>query len=333
MPPCGVYQESGNGIPVTPTSYANRTRQISHLIQKVIKPDVIAFQEVSGSAAIREALGPTADEYHICSFDDKFKVQRLAFAWRKRFGDAAEACKVVESVSLPQEPAIQQVRPALTVGLRLEGKLIRFMTVHLKSSCVSSLEKARLDDESQEACVLLQKQIRPLETAVEGLSSGADHVVVLGDFNRNLWHEANEVLGSEAMRSDGERQLSRPLASGVQSRNLFREVFDGDPGGAMSLLPLSCTQEANNQTLCTESKMRVLTREEKAALAAPIALGCRYPIGLDHFVVSDSLQAKIILAEKLPIGQLGGSKLPVQGRPEPFLAVSDHCPIVFTFIP
>lgn len=331
MPPCGVYQDSDlHGITVTVASYTNRVRQVASVIQTTVQPDIIAFQEVSGTAAVREALGASAGQYNICSFDGQFKVQRLAFAWRKQLGDAVEACKVVAPVALPLEAAEHQVRPALTVGLRLGGKLIRFMTVHLKSSCVSSLEKGKLDG-TQEACVLLQKQVRPLETAVEALAIGADHFVVLGDFNRNLWHEFHEVTGSEAVRSDGERQLTKPIPPGVLDKNLFKEVFDGEPGGPVTLVPLTCSETGATQALCDAAKMRLLTMDENRALAGPTALGCRNAIGLDHFVVSGSLQAKVSAAEKLSIGHFGGSRGPIDGESEPILAVSDHCPIVMTF--
>lgn len=331
MPPCGVYKDGGfNGIAITLGSYANRVRQLTGLMQSAVRPDVIAFQEVSGTAAVREALGSTADQYNICSFDGQFKVQRLAFAWRKQFGDPVEDCKVVTPVSLPQEAEENHVRPALTIGLHLGGKLVRFMNVHLKSSCVSSLEKGKLDDGNQEACALLQKQIRPLESGVESLPGGAEHFVVLGDFNRNLWHELHEVAGSEAVRSDGERQLTKPMPTGVLSKSLFKEVFDGEPGGPVILVPLTCTQDAANQALCDAAKTRVLSKDENKLLSGFTALGCRNPIGLDHFVISSSLASKVRSAEKLSIGRMGGSKGPIEGRAEPLLAVSDHCPIVMT---
>ncbi|MEN4918464.1 hypothetical protein ABE485_07315 [Achromobacter spanius] len=331
IPPCGVYKDGRfNGIAVTPNAYSNRVRQLAGLMAVAVHADVIAFQEVSGTAAVREALGTIADQYNICSFDGQFKVQRLAFAWRKQFGDPVEDCKVVIPVSLPQEAEENQVRPALTMGLFVGGKLVRFMNVHLKSSCVSSLEKGKLDDGKQEACTLLQRQIRPLESGVESLSAGADHFVVLGDFNRNLWHEFYEVTGSEAVRSDGERQLARPMPTGVLSKSLFKEVFDGQPGGPVTLVSLACTQDAANQALCDAAKTRVLNKDEIKLLSGFNALGCRNPIGLDHFVISNSLASKVTSAEKLSIGRMGGSKGPTEAKAEPLLAVSDHCPIVMT---
>lgn len=65
-------------------------------------------------------------------------------------------------------------------------------------------------------------------------------------------------------------------------------------------------------------------------LAGFAALGCRNAIGLDHFVVSASLQPRVKAAEKLTLGKVGGSKGPIEGKPNPLLAVSDHCPIVMT---
>ncbi len=331
MPPCGVYQANGQGVAITREAYAHRGRQLSQYLKDKIRPDVIAFQEVSGTTAVREALGSQADQYHICSFDGEYKIQRLAFAWRKQFGEAAEKCTPHKPVSLPQEAIEIQVRPALTVGLRINGKLVRFMNVHLKSSCVSSLDKGVLDDPKAKHCVILQKQLQPLEAVVEALADGSSPYVVLGDFNRNLWHEQNNAKGSEPVRSDDEKDLTTEWPAGVQSRNLFKEVFDGKPGGAAVLVPLTCSANPAHQALCDAAKTRPLDwKKETLVLANSKALGCRNPIGLDHFVVSSALQSKVKSAEKLPIGALGGTRTPNKDFPQPLLATSDHCPIVLT---
>lgn len=123
MPPCGVYESPSRAkISVTENSYAQRVRQISNFVGTSVKPDVIAFQEVSGSAAVREALGKLAAEYNVCSFDGQYKVQRLAFAWKKEFGGTVEACQVVHQLSLPALDPVDQVRPGLTVALKIHGK-------------------------------------------------------------------------------------------------------------------------------------------------------------------------------------------------------------------
>lgn len=112
MPPCNTYQDAAHkGIAVTAAAYEKRDRQIAEILSRDVKADVIAFQEVSGVAAVREALGTAADDYNVCSFEPKFKIQRLAFAWRKSFGPAVEACSDIAAMTIPTLPPEQQVRP------------------------------------------------------------------------------------------------------------------------------------------------------------------------------------------------------------------------------
>ena len=113
MPPCAVYTTvARKGIEVTKASYSKRLTQIGRVLSSDVRPDVIAFQEVSGAQAVREALGPASVDYNVCSFDSAYKVQRLAFAWKKALGNAVEACTDVKAMSLPQLAPEQRVRPA-----------------------------------------------------------------------------------------------------------------------------------------------------------------------------------------------------------------------------
>lgn len=332
MPPCSVYQTvSHKGIAVTPGAYAKRGQQLSQILSRDVRPDVIAFQEVSGAQAVIEALGAAASDYNVCSFDGKYKVQRLAFAWRKKFGEAVEACRDIREVSLPEAPPKDQVRPAYTVTLDLNGKKVRFLTVHLKSSCVSPLDKnpRRLDDASVEACALLQKQVRPLEEAFEKLGQGADHFVVLGDFNRNLAHEQNQVAGAEPTRSDGGADLTKPLTAGARTRNLLLEVNDSQPASSKAALLLPrCPGSEALEAACEASKTGIPTAEQQKLLSGKTGLGCRNPVGLDHILVSQNLAPAVSSTSKIGIGPFGGSLLPTANRPDPLLAVSDHCPLV-----
>lgn len=332
MPPCAVYLTPGfDGIEVTQTAYAKRGAQLSRMLSSDVRPDVIAFQEVSGVAAVREALGAAAADYHVCSFDGAYKVQRLAFAWRKSFGQAAEACADVRAISLPAAPPEHQVRPGYTVTLNLAGKKVRFLTVHLKSSCVTPLEGDRLDaPNADEACQLLQQQIAPIETTFEQLATGVDHFIVLGDFNRNLWHEQHQVAGAEKVRADGQTDLATPRTPGVATRNLLLEVNDGVPATSKAvLLAPVCRGSAAVAAACEASKTTKLTKDQMAALTAREGLGCRNPVGLDHVLVSESLAPAVRAVYKVSIEQYGrslGPKLPMY--PDPLLAVSDHCPLV-----
>ena len=333
MPPCAVYTTvARKGIEVTKASYSKRLTQIGRVLSSDVRPDVIAFQEVSGAQAVREALGPASVDYNVCSFDSAYKVQRLAFAWKKAPGNAVEACTDVKAMSLPQLAPEQRVRPGYVVTLNLRGKKVRLFTVHLKSGCVSSLEGDRLDGNvgANDPCPILQQQVQPLEEVWEQLPIGVDYFIVLGDFNRNLWHEANKVAGSEPVRSDSGTDLTTPRVSSVSTRNLVLEVNDGVPASSKAiLLSATCAGSADVVLACEASKTAKLITVQRQVLTASTGLGCRNPVGLDHVLVSQSLVASVKSTSKVSIGSLGIS---LAARPpqfvDPQLAISDHCPVV-----
>lgn len=334
MPPCGVYRSpSRAGIAVTPAAWAKRNEQIAKLLGDVVKPDVIAFQEVSGVAAVREALGPAAGDYEVCSYEPRYKIQRLAFAWKKSLGSAAGTCQDFPALSLPHLSPKDQVRPGYGLTLNIGGKRFRFLTLHLKSACVSPLDgRGRLDGNSRpdDPCLVLQQQVAPLEAILEDLPKGLDHVVVLGDFNRNLPHEAARVAGAEPVRSDGSTDLRRPRPQGVATRNLLAEVNDGQPpASTLALLSPTCTGSAEVTAACDRAKTQMLTADERRILTDRTGLGCRNPVGLVHILVSDELAKAVLSTSKVPLGNFGRSlsARPPQ-NPEPLLAVSDHCPVV-----
>lgn len=334
MPPCGVYRSpSRAGIAVTPAAWAKRNAQIATVLRDDIKADVIAFQEVSGVAAVREALGPAAGDYEVCSFEPRYKIQRLAFAWKKTLGPSVGACREFRDLVLPQRAEKDQVRPGFALTLQVAGKKIRFLTLHLKSACVSPLDgRGRLDANTRpdDPCLVLQQQVAPLESIIEGLPQGVDHVVVLGDFNRNLAHEAARVAGAEPVRSNGSTDLRQPRPAGVATRNLLAEVNDGQPpASALVLLSPRCSGPAELTAACDRAKTQVLTADERRVLTDRTGLGCRNPSGLVHVLVSDELATSVLSANKLPLGNFGRSlsARPPQ-HPEALLAVSDHCPVV-----
>jgi endonuclease/exonuclease/phosphatase family metal-dependent hydrolase len=168
-----------------------------------------------------------------------------------------------------------------------------------------------------------------LEAVFETLGDKVDHFVVLGDFNRNLWHEMNEVSGAKAIRSDGSTDLSKSRSANVKTQNLFKEINDGvPPRSKAALVSMTCPGSEEIQKLCERSKTEALKRAEQAPLTNKDALGCRNPIGLDHFVVSETLKTSVVGARKVAIGSFGRSMAASEMFPEPLLAVSDHCPIV-----
>lgn len=209
------------------------------------------------------------------------------------------ACAEIMTLSLPDLPSATQVRPGYLLTLRLPSKLVRFLSVHLKAD-------------------------------IEDLANGVDYFVVLGDFNRNLWHDANVVLGAEPLRNDGQTDLTTGLAANVLSRNLLSEVNDGTPATSkFRLLFATCPGDATVEAACNASTTTVLSASQRNALTAKRGLGCRNPIGRDHILVSEGLIPRIRSVSKVPIGAFGESFPPKPpGNPDPVLAVSDHCPLV-----
>lgn len=312
LPPCDIFQTPTSGgaraaLPVTEALYAQRSARIGTLVREQLRADVIAFQEVSGAPAVRELLG---SGYEVCSYEGH-KVQRLAIAWKRELGQGR--CEVHWPLSLPERALKDQVRPGLALTLSHAGKTLRVLTVHLKSSCVSPLDdqtrtpgRGQLDGDEPN-CQQLHAQVAPLQAWVAQQREGAGALVLLGDFNRNLAHEASEPPGAA------------PRASNGRTRNLWRALNEGNP--ALTLLSPRC--EGAIEGVCAIGKQRLLARDEYAQLRAE--LGCRNPIGLDHIVLAGAATAPSG-AQKTSLGRLGDTQ-PAQGDQAAQLGLSDHCPV------
>ncbi|MCA1381455.1 endonuclease/exonuclease/phosphatase family protein [Bradyrhizobium sp. BRP23] len=324
-PPCDVYKSNFQTIPVTETAYRKRAEQIKNFISASLNIDVLAFQEVSGEDAVRDVLPNGGADFEICSFQS-FKVQRMAIAWKRTLGSASN-CAIEGTMSLPQLEQSDQVRPGLSLMLHIDGKPLRIITVHLKSSCVSPLEDRGKLDGNSEACKILQQQVRPLEAWIEAKSSGVP-VVVMGDFNRNLSHEKNKIVQS-AVRTDGSDPKT-PLTEQTRVRSLYGEVNDHSPAdSSLVLLEPDCPVNQAAQEICSRSKSEFLNQNALKPLTRADSLGCRNPIGLDQIMISTQISAKGA-ASKVSIGRFGGTRPANQNRPDPLLAISDHCPLMAT---
>lgn len=330
LPPCDVYQAQGRILPVTEAALAERQRRIATLLAQQVQADIIAFQEVSGEAAVRQVLPGGGAGWQVCSYTGH-KVQRLAIAWKSSLG-AARSCQAHWPLSLPERPAKDQPRPGLALTLEVGGQLLRVLNVHLKSSCVSPLDDTVPDGRGQLAgaepnCQVLQAQLAPLEAWVEAEATRDKPaaLVLLGDFNRNLAHDAAQPA-SAPVRTQGTAEA--PHHSGARSHNLWRELNDGVPAAsALTLVPNQCPGSAQVQGLCTEAGTRRLNRDEYRAVAAAEALGCRNPIGLDFITLAGAARA-VGPARKQALGAQGFSQPPAPGQADAQLALSDHCPVV-----
>lgn len=332
-PVCNVYQANFNTVPVTVTSYDNRLTQAQSFLVSKVTADIIAFQEVSGEEAVREVLPNGGADYGVCSFSE-FKVQRLAIAWKSSLGTEV-SCLYEKALTIPDNDEADQPRPGLALTLMIDGEFVRILNVHLKSGCVSPLEVnsagehtgdlTNIDAEVKDRnCRILQQQAVPFEAWVEEQSAETDKVVLLGDFNRNFWHEEHT---DEVVRTDGSDPVTA-LPAGVLVKDLFGEVFDEEPATSVfTLLSEECTVNAFTKTLCAEAETRAITSEERRQLSFTENLGCRNPLGLDHILIGNGFTADGN-AQHVAVGEFGRTKPADSTHTDPLLAVSDHCPLI-----
>jgi len=325
LPPCSVYEtDDRKAIAVTQSLFKNRAREISKIIA-TISPDVMAFQEVSGDAAIKDVLGKFAAQYDVCSYAG-YSVQRLAFAWKKTLSKSKGVCEVYDPLSLPENGTERRPRPGLRLALNIDGKKTAFLNVHLKSSCVSPLEineqkRGQLESD-QKDCAVLQQQVAPLENWIEESSKSFDRFIVMGDFNRDLWHELDKAKTLPARMDSSDPTTAR--SSNVRVRLLLPEVNDGLPAQSkMSLVAANCSVTEAANSLCEKAHMVRLSRDEMKALVND--MGCRNPIELDQMLVSSNWNAgdAVSQAIKVSIEPHGSSSAAA-------LAASDHCPTQIT---
>lgn len=331
LPPCDVYQTAAREIvPVTEAAYSTRIRRIRSLLEGQAAADIYAFQEISGAAAVREILPGAPADWFVCTFSG-YKIQRLAIAVRSSVGRFSD-CLDEPSLSLPSEEERNRPRPGLSATVVIDGISIRVMTVHLKSSCVSPLEQSSSNQNRgqlaglNEHCVILQKQISPLESWIEDIATIP--TVLLGDFNRNISQE-KATIPPNSVRLDGSDPRS-PRTPSTRSRSLIGEVNDGTPATSeLTIIEPACPISPQAEDLCKRIQTQFVSRADLVPLTKPNSLGCRNPVGLDHVLVSPSLAAGA-RAEKVPLGSFGGTRRGTAQRPDPLLAVSDHCPLSAT---
>jgi endonuclease/exonuclease/phosphatase family metal-dependent hydrolase len=323
FPVCNVYF-AGDAVRVTEASYRKRQQDIRSFILQSVPADIIAFQEVSGEQAVKEILPDAGRDYELCGFTspERYKVQRLVVAWKRSLGTRV-SCVTEDALHLPNNPVKDQPRPGLSLALKIDGVTLRVLTVHLKSSCVSPFQKSGILTGGGDACPILQQQIDPLEQWVEKESGNGSKVILLGDFNRNLWHELRDQA---LVRTDGSSPAG-PRAAGSLSRSILKEVVDGVPlESSLTMLNEECPIGEIGKLLCLQSEIRPLTSGERDLLGSREYLGCRNPVTLDHILVGQGVKSENG-ASHVSIGGLGGTRKGINGG-EATLAISDHCPMM-----
>ncbi|WEX91773.1 hypothetical protein PZN02_006093 (plasmid) [Sinorhizobium garamanticum] len=152
--------------------------------------------------------------------------------------------------------------------------------------------------------MILQQQVDPLESWIESASADGAKIVLIGDFNRNFWHELRE---QRPARTDASG-TSTPRPAGVLTRSLIEEIAKGQPAAAnLKILDEHWQISDVGQARCTQAEIRDLTTPETQLLASDTYLGCRNPAGLDHILVGPGINSNGP-AGHLSIGNLGGNK-------------------------
>lgn len=228
-----------------------------------------------------------------------------------------------DALHLAANPVKDQPRPGLSLAVKIDETTFKILTVHLKSSCVSPFQRDGNLAGGGDACQILQQQIDPFEHWVERESANGAKIVVLGDFNRNLWHELRDQA---LVRTDGGSPAG-PRGAGSLSRSILKEVVDGIPlESTLTMLDEKCPIGAIGQMLCLESEIRPLASGERDLLGSREYLGCRNPVTLDHILVGNGIKSEEG-ASHISIGEFGGTRKGLDGG-EPKLAISDHCPMM-----
>src|SRR5689334_5468216 len=188
------------------------------------KVDLLAVEEVQRSSALAAVL-PTG--YRVVCFTQRPDAQNVGYAMRIASG-LSPTCREIVALSLEHDPEIPRpVRRGLELDVHVNGATLSLLNVHLKSGC----SRGRMDAGSNDACLFLQHQARPLEDWVESRATAGAAFAVIGDWNRDL---EEEWRGHYPARSDGSDP--RGPIDPAKVRNLLPEINDGaPPASAMSL--------------------------------------------------------------------------------------------------
>ncbi|MGI4718188.1 MAG: hypothetical protein ACRYGO_00475 [Janthinobacterium lividum] len=302
--PCNAYLGRGDKAPPTSADYAAKLAGLQATIAGLVetqKVGVIAFQEVRSAEVVKQVLGKYADRFDVCDAPHE-GFQTVAFAWDRKLGQTGAQCSVNRELAVSDNPAdkeARKVRPGLALELQWPRRRLAFLNVHLKSGCANivptPIYQARLLDDPAPACVVLNRQVAPLERWLDSVAQTSPDFVLLGDFNRRIDEEAAARIAPEQVRVDGSKPAGVPNADAsgkVATRYLWQELNDGVR--SLQQVPLTGVDQ-----------------------------GCRGFSGLDHIVLSGPLAAR-----QAP--DFGSHKTAVAQAPNQRIETSDHCPRSFT---
>ena len=158
-----------------------------------LEGDVIALQEIDGADAAGRVFSPSEYSFY---FSDDNRTQSVGFAIRQR-----DDISVLAKVDVDELDVTGRLRRGVDITLSLDGTIVRFLAVHLKSFCFEE----DLDQPSGEDCPDLAQQLPHIERWIDSRAEEPYPFVVLGDFNRRLdipgddfWREIDDSMPDNA---------------------------------------------------------------------------------------------------------------------------------------
>ena len=298
--PCNAYGSIKKVADKTKL-YSDKLAGLTATIDKLIaeeKVQVIAFQEVKSKEVIEMLLGSHLGKYVACVAPYE-GFQTLGFAWDKSLSSAPVTCTPEPSLAINESPdkpdSLKTVRPGVALNISVGGQTVTLMNVHLKSGCANlkagSGFPAYILTDAHPACVVLNRQLEPLEAWLENVASKTPYFVMLGDFNRKLNEELAAKIPASAVRADGSDPSSSLIknAKGISNSKYFwQELSDGKP----SLVQVGLSDDG----------------------------GCKGFSGLDHILVSPAIaKGQSLSSQKVAV-------VPSASK----IVTSDHCPRLAT---
>lgn len=140
--------------------------------------DVIAVQEVASEAALALVFAPETYAYHLAA---RGGSQRTGFVFRREL-DA----RVLPDL---EELALRDLRAGSDLAVRVGGRELRLLAVHLKAFCVTGSLAQR-----SKHCRKLAAQVPVLEGWIDARAREGAAFAVLGDFNRALGDQGDALL-------------------------------------------------------------------------------------------------------------------------------------------
>ena len=148
---------------------------------RLFDPDILAVQEVDGEEALSRVVDAEVYHVHVSSRPqgNLNGKQNTGFAYKR-------GLRAVEQPDFEALNTSGSVRRGTRLDVTHNGQTLQLMSVHLKSGCFQN-------GSTSSACHTLEQQIAVLETWIDQAAQGADPFIVLGDFNRRLNLDGDDV--------------------------------------------------------------------------------------------------------------------------------------------